>query len=348
MAPTSNKAIIFKKAPEGFPKPGEDLVIEDRPIELVAPEGGVVAKVLYSSFDPYQRGRLRKPEVKSYFPPMTIDQPLENTSLLRVIESKTDRFAKDDVLKSFMCPNQQYVVLSAEQAKAQSIFKVEESSEFELAHHLGVLGMPGLTAYASLFEIGKPKKGETIFVSSAAGAVGQVVGQLAKREGLTVIGSVGSDEKVEYCKELGFDHVFNYKKESPDAALTRLAPNGIDIYYENVGGEHLEAALKHMNQYGRIPTCGMISEYNVKPEDQKGIKGLMSIVSKEITMRGFLYNSIAPAWSAQFKEDVTKGLKDGSIKAKLHVVDGIENGPAGFVGMLRGENFGKAVLKIGE
>ncbi|TLD22846.1 hypothetical protein PspLS_07139 [Pyricularia sp. CBS 133598] len=348
MAPTSNKAIIFKQAPEGFPKPGEDLVIEDRPLELVAPEGGVVAQVLYTSFDPYQRGRLRKPEVKSYFPAMTIGQPLENTSLLRVIESKTERFAKGDVLKHFMCPNQQYVVLSAEQAQAQTIFKVEEASEFELAHHLGVLGMPGLTAYASLFEIGKPKKGETIFVSSAAGAVGQVVGQLAKREGLTVIGSVGSDEKVEYCKDLGFDHVFNYKKESPDAALTRLAPNGIDIYYENVGGDHLEAALKHMNKYGRIPTCGMISEYNVKPEDQKGIKGLMNIVSKEITMRGFLYNSIAGAWAAQFKEDVTKGLKDGSIKAKLHVVDGIENGPEGFVGMLRGENFGKAVLKISE
>ncbi|TLS28628.1 hypothetical protein PpBr36_00610 [Pyricularia pennisetigena] len=342
MAPTSNKAIIFKKAPEGFPKPGEDLVVEDRPIELVAPEGGVVAKVLYSSFDPYQRGRLRNPEVKSYFPALTIGQPIENSSLLRVVESKTERFAKGDVVKHLMCPNQQYVVLSAEQAKQQNVFKVEESGEFELAHHLGALGMPGLTAYSSLFEIGKPKKGETIFVSSAAGAVGQLVGQLAKREGLTVIGSVGSDEKVEYCKELGFDHAFNYKKESPDAALTRLAPGGIDIYYENVGGEHLEAALKHMNKFGRIPTCGMISEYNVKPEDQKGIKGLMNIVSKEITMRGFLVNSLAGAWAAKFTEDVTKGLKDGSIKAKLHVVDGIDNGPEGFVGMLRGENFGKA------
>lgn len=211
--------------------------------------------------------------------------------------------------------------------------------------------MPGLTAYSSLYDIGKPVKGETIFISAASGAVGQLVGQLAKHEGLRVIGSVGSDEKLEYItKELKFDGGFNYKKENPADALKRLAPGGIDIYYENVGGVQLEAAINALNDFGRIVACGMISEYS-KPEPERyGVKNLMQVVAKRLTMRGFIVydKDMGPRYIKERDEKVGKWLQDGSFKAKSSVTEGIDNGPDGFVGMLQGKNFGKAVLKIAD
>lgn len=217
--------------------------------------------------------------------------------------------------------------------------------------YIGVLGMPGLTAYSSLYDIGKPVKGETIFISAASGAVGQLVGQLAKHEGLRVIGSVGSDEKLEYItKELKFDGGFNYKKENPADALKRLAPGGIDIYYENVGGVQLEAAINALNDFGRIVACGMISEYS-KPEPERyGVKNLMQVVAKRLTMRGFIVSDkdMGPRYIKERDEKVGKWLQDGSFKAKSSVTEGIDNGPDGFVGMLQGKNFGKAVLKIAD
>jgi NADPH-dependent curcumin reductase CurA len=159
----------------------------------------------------------------------------------------------------------------------------------DVRDNIGALSMPGLTAYASLYGIGKPKKGETIFISSAAGAVDQIVGQIAKHKGLKVIGSVGSDDKLNIIlNELSFDGGFNYKKEKPSEALERLAPDCIDIYYENVGGEQLEAALANMNNFGRIVASEMISQYSLPPEKQYGVKGLRYIVGKRLTMRSFL------------------------------------------------------------
>lgn len=211
--------------------------------------------------------------------------------------------------------------------------------------------MPGLTAYSSFYEIGKPVKGETIFISSASGAVGALVGQLAKHEGLTVIGSVGSDDKLDYIiNELKFDGGFNYKTEKSADALKRLAPNGIDIYYENVGGEQLEAAINAMKDYGRIVACGMISEYSKPEADRYPIKNLMNIVAKRITMRGFIVSdaNMGPLHVKARDENVAKWLADGSFKASLSVTEGIDNGPEGLIGMLAGKNFGKAVLKIAD
>ena len=165
---------------------------------------------------------------------------------------------------------------------------------------------------------------------------------------MKVIGSVGSDDKVEYLKELGFDDGFNYKKEKPLDALKRLAPNGIDIYYENVGGEQLEAALECMNQFGRIVACGMISDYNVeKPEDRYPIRNLMMIVGKQLTMRGFLVGNkdLGPKWSKEHQKNVRAWLKDGTFKTRSHVW-AIEEADKGFAGMLKGENLGKAVVKL--
>ena len=255
MAP--NKTLIYKKAPTGLPVPGEHLVIESRETDLEnAPPGGLVVECTYASFDPYLRPRMRDPSVKSYSPPFDIDGPITNATVGKVLKSDHPDFSVGDTVRAHT-PIAQYARIA--DPRAQMAFKITNPMGLDLANFVGPLGMPGLTAYASLHRIGKPKKGETIFVSSAAGAVGQIVGQIAKKEGLRVIGSVGSDEKLDFItKELGFDAGFNYKKEKPDDALARLAPEGLDIYYENVGGEHLEAALDHMNTQGRIVACGMV------------------------------------------------------------------------------------------
>jgi NADPH-dependent curcumin reductase CurA len=256
MAPS--KTLVYKQVPKGLPVPGQDLVIETREVDLEnPPKGGLVVKVLYASFDPYLRPKMRDPSIQSYSPAFMPNDPIVNDTVSKVLKSDSPDFQEGDIIKVYG-PLAEYAVVK--DPKAQRALKVQNPHNLDLAVFTGALGMPGLTAWSSLHRIGKPKKGETIFVSSAAGAVGQLVGQIAKKEGLTVIGSVGSDEKLDFIvNELGFDAGFNYKKEKPGAALKRLAPQGIDIYYENVGGEHLEAALDNMNVFGRIVACGMVS-----------------------------------------------------------------------------------------
>jgi NADPH-dependent curcumin reductase CurA len=260
----SNKTLVFKKIPDGLPVAGEHIAVEDRgpfdPESSVPPAGGVTLEVLYASFDPYQRGRLRDPKVKSYSPPFLVGEPITNNSVARVLKSDSPDYTPGELIVANV-PTAEYAVLDREGIAQQVRGKVHNPHGLkDLGLFLGPLGMPGLTGWSSLYEIGKPKKGETIFVSSAAGAVGQVVGQIAKREGLRVIGSVGDDAKLEFIlKELGFDAGFNYKREKAGEALARLAPEGIDIYYENVGGEQLEAALEAMNNHGRVVACGMVS-----------------------------------------------------------------------------------------
>ena len=249
----SNKGLIFKSVPLGWPKPGENLAVEERDFDLeTSPaENGITTKNLYLSFDPYQRGRMRAPEKKSYSPPFELGKPITNSGVAKVLKSNNSKFQEGDLVVG-MLPTEEYSVVSGE--VANNMFrKLDNPYNLDPKLFIGSLGMPGLTAYSSLYEIGKPKKGETIFISAASGAVGQIVGQLAKHEGLTVIGSVGSDDKLEFIKnELKFDEGFNYKKEKPAVALAKLAPNGIDIYYENVGGEQLDAALGALNNFGRI------------------------------------------------------------------------------------------------
>jgi len=346
---SQNKAIIFRKIPTGMPVPGEHLTVEPVPFddEAPAPEGGITVQVLYASFDPYMRGRMRAPEVKSYSPPFDLNKPIPSRCIAKVLKSNNSLYQPGDLVVGFL-PVQQYCSLSsADMARIQPLqnpLGIEDIRVF-----LGALGMTGLTAYASLREIGKPKKGETIFVSSAAGAVGQVVGQLAKHEGLRVIGSVGSDAKLDFIvNEVGFDGGFNYKKEKPADALARLAPDGIDIYYENVGGEHLEAALDAMKNYGRIVACGMISQYNLPPDQRYGVKNLMNFVSKRLLMQGFIVGDpgFGDKWAKEHALRVSAWIKDGSLKEVTSETVGIDNAIEGLVGIFRGENFGKAVLKL--
>lgn len=204
-----------------------------------------------------------------------------------------------------------------------------------------------MTAYSSLKIIGQPKAGETIFISAASGAVGQLVGQIAKKLGLRVVGSAGTDQKVEYLlKELKFDAAFNYKNGSILESLKAAAPEGIDIYYENVGGETLEAALEVMKNHGRVIACGMISTYNT--QTPYGVRNLSQIVIKRITMRGFIVSDFAAECGADFVKDVGSWLAKGEIIYKEDIADGIDRAPDAFVGMLQGKNFGKQVVKIAD
>jgi hypothetical protein len=347
-----NKGLIFKQVPNGWPVAGQDLAIEAREFDIdqEPPKNGLTVKNYYVSYDPYQRGRMRPATSKSYAPPFEIGKPITNRAISKVIKSGVDKFKPGDVVISMDgTGTEEYSVL--EEGPASRTMKLENPYNLDPKIFVGALGMPGLTAWSSFYEIGEPKKGETIFISAASGAVGQLVGQLAKHEGLKVIGSVGDDKKLDFIlKDLGFDGGFNYKNEKPADALSKLAPNGIDIYYENVGGEQLEAALNHMNNFGRVIACGMISQYNAKPEELYPIRNLMNVVAKRIKMQGFIVSdaNMGPKYFKEHQEKLQKWIQDGSFKAVFSVTDGIDNAVDGFLGMLSGKNFGKALLQIAD
>jgi len=307
---------------------------------------------------------MRDPETKWAYPAFIPNEPIETYLLGSVIASSSLAFKIGDILHGLL-PIQEYTFVLAE--KAEKLEKVSNPNGLDEKLFLGVLGMPGLSAYSSLYGIGKPKAGETIFISSAAGAVGSLVGQLAIREGLKVIGSVGSDEKLQYImNELGFNAGFNYKTESAAEALPRIAEERLDIYYDNVGGEQLEGALANMKMRGRISpspfpltlyfhstntktvVSGMISQYSKPASEIYSVKNLMTIVTSQLNIQGFYWNApdMGPKYKEEHQEKVQRWLREGSLKAKMDVTEGIENAAEGLVRMLEGRNFGKAVLKI--
>ena len=341
----TNKALIFKKIPDGLPIAGKDLTIENVPNEPT-PVNGVTLQSLYASFDPYLRGKMRAPEIKSYTPAFPLGEPIFNAVIAKVLHSNSKGFKEGDLVLGYL-PIQQYTAVDGDGVKG--LKHVENPLGIDIRHFLGALGMPGLTAYSSLYKIGQPKKGETIFISAASGAVGQVVGQIAKHEGLTVIGGVGTDEKLEYItKDLGFDAGFNHRKEKPGDALARLAPQGIDIYYDNVGGETLDAALVALNVHGRIVACGSISQYNNKTGEGYGVRNLAYVVAKRLLMQGFIVldSEFSGPYVAEHQKNVQQWIKDGSFKALVYETDGIDNAAEGLLGLFTGKNKGKAVLKF--
>lgn len=379
----ANKAVIFKKAPSSLPVEGEHLAIEQQDFDRdqSPPQGGLTVRVNYLSFDPYMRGRLREGG-KSYVPAFELNKPITNRGIATVIKSDNDKFKPDDEIVVESLSFAEYAALDKNLVD-RACSKLENPHGIDPRIFLGALGMPGITAYSSFYEIGKPQKSETILISAASGAVGQVVGQLAKHEGLKVIASVGDDKKLDFVtKELGFDCGFNYKKEKPADALKRLAPDGIDIYYENVrfmsrglrhrtdilqvGGEHLEAALNAMNNFGRISksctitlmrtvclttntvACGMISQYNLPPNELYGVKSLMMVVGKRITIRGFIQadKDFGPKYRDEHRERVAKWIAEGTFKPKTDTTEGIDNAIKGFLGIYSGDNFGKALLSV--
>jgi NADPH-dependent curcumin reductase CurA len=300
--------------------------------------GQVLVRNLVMTVDPYMRGRMN--DTRSYAPPFEIGKALQGGAVGEVVESTVDSLRPGDTVLHGL-GWRDFAVVDAHQ-----VTKVDPTIA-PVNAYLGVLGMTGLTAYAGLLRTAEFKKGDAVFVSAAAGAVGQLVGQLARIKGASrVIGSAGSAEKVALLTdELGFDAAFNYKDGPVGGQLTAAAPDGIDVYFDNVGGDHLEAALDSLHLHGRITACGMISVYN-NTEATPAPRNLPIIIGKRLTMRGMLVADHFDLTDA-FVADVAPLLASGELKHRETVVEGLENAPEAFLGMLRGENTGKMLVKIG-
>ncbi|MEU3652980.1 NADP-dependent oxidoreductase [Streptomyces sp. NPDC032161] len=333
--PTTGREWHLVARPHGWPK-AEDLALREAPVAAPG-EGRVLVRNLYFSVDPYMRGRMN--DVKSYTPPFALDRPMDGGAVGEVIASDAPGFAVGDhVLHGLGW--REYAEVPAKHA-----VKVDPSLA-PLSAYLGVLGMPGLTAYAGLFEVASFKPGDAVFVSGAAGAVGSQVGQMARIKGASrVIGSAGSAEKVRLLvEEYGFDVAFNYKDGPVDEQLRRAAPDGIDVYFDNVGGEHLEAAIASLHVHGRVTACGMIAQYNAT-EPTPAPRNLALIIGKRLRIQGMLvrdHDELQP----RFVEDVAGWLASGELKYRETVVEGIENGFDAFLGLLRGENTGKMIVSL--
>ena len=332
-----NREIYLKSRPVGMPTAANFELVES-PVPRPA-AGQFLVRNIWMSVDPYMRGRMMDRE--SYVPPFEVGRPLDGGSVGRVVESKHGGFAAGDYVCGFASGGwREYYV--SDGAMMQKV----DPALAPLQAYLGVLGMPGMTAYTSLLRIGEPKGGETVFVSAAAGAVGSVVCQIAKLKGCRVVGSVGADDKARWLlDEAGIDAAVNYRTCGNLLAAVRAAcPGGIDIYYENVGGEHLEVALELMNKYGRLVMCGMISMYN-SVEPPPGPRNLMYVVGKSLKMQGFIVTDFLDL-VPQFFADMGGWIAAGKIKWRETVVDGIENAPQAFLGLFKGENTGKMLVRL--
>jgi len=331
-----SKEIRLKNRPEGLPAKS-DFELAEVTIPVVN-QGEILVQNVYMSVDPYMRARMY--DRKSYLPPFQIGQPLEGFCVGQVVESKNEGFSVGDYVLSMLGWRAYFV------SGGDGLTKIDPGLA-PVQAYLGAVGMTGMTAYVGLLRIGQLKEGETVFVSAAAGAVGSMVCQIAKLKDCYVVGSAGSDEKAAWLvEEAGIDAAFNYKTtEDVIAEVGKQFPKGIDVYFENVGGVHLEAALEHMNPYGRIVMCGVISQYNaVKPVP--GPARLPYIISKKLTMKGFIVMDHFDKLT-QFYTDMGEWIAEGKIKWKETIIDGIENAPEAFIGLFKGENIGKMIVKVG-
>jgi len=338
--------------------PGEGMVKLDdmKIVKSVVPELGendVLLKNLCCSVDPFMRGRMRK-GVKSYVASFEEGKPMPVFSVTQVAKigsAVTDIKVGD----KYMCFNgiEKYTVLPQQVIKGNgqkdlgSFNKIDPNNPLKDSFYLGLFGMPGMTAWAFFNKAGKPKEGETIFVTAAAGAVGQVVCQLAKLKGLRVVACASSPEKIAFLKQaIKVDEAFSYRdfpdKESFTAQLRKVCPNGIDIYYDNVGGYILDSALELMNIHGRVIMCGMISQYNLKDKYKYTLR---DITSRRLTLQGCLFNDYFPQCMGEFMQDMIPKMQQGKLIYKEHIYKGVEKTPEAFLGLFNSENFGKVVIE---
>ncbi|TXG72990.1 hypothetical protein EZV62_001569 [Acer yangbiense] len=338
----SNKQVILNNYVSGFPKE-PDMSITTNTIQLKVPEDstGILVKNLYLSCDPYMRPRMQKLD-GSYVESFKPGSPIYGYGVAKVLDSGHPRFKKGDLIWG-MTGWEEYALIATPQSLL-SLFKIQHT-DVPLSYYTGILGMPGMTAYAGFYEVCSPKLGEYVYVSAASGAVGQLVGQFAKLLGCYVVGSAGSKDKVDLLmNKFKFDEAFNYKEEEDlNAALKRYFPEGIDIYFENVGGKMLDAVLLNMRARGRIAVCGMISQYNLdKPE---GVYNLTTLISKGIRMEGFLvpdYYHLYP----KYLEMIIPHIKEGKIVYVEDVAEGLESAPSALIGLFSGRNVGKQVVAV--
>lgn len=332
---TRSREIHLKSRPVGIPTLDN---FQLATVDLPAPgPGQVLVRNLFMSVDPYMRGRMV--DRKSYVPPFQLDEVMTGGAVGVVEASNGGPFAVGDHVLSMYGWREAFV------SDGRGLTQVDPASA-PVESYLGVMGMPGMTAYVGLLDIGAPKAGETVFVSGAAGAVGSVACQIAKLKGCRVVGSAGSDDKVAWLKETaGVDAAFNYKTMPVAAALAKFCPDGVDVYFDNVGGDHLEAALHRMNNYGRVVACGMISLYNAT-EPSAAPRNLALVVGKRIKIQGFIVSDHMDR-APEFYADMGAWLAEGKVVSEETVMEGIERAPDAFVGLFTGENVGKMLVKLG-
>lgn len=331
-----NKQLIFKKRPIGLPEKDTWELIET---EIPTPgDGEILVEQYYISLDPAMRGWMN--DAKSYIPPVQIGEVMRAGAAGKVLKSNNPKFKEGDYVYGWGGV-QQYSV-----SDGQTFYKVDKNL-VPLPVYTGTLGMPGMTAYFGILEVGKIKEGEIVLVSGAAGAVGSIVGQIAKIKGCTVIGIAGGADKCKYLvEELGFDGAIDYKNENLHARLRELCPKGIDVYFDNVGGEILDAALARLRRHARVVICGAISQYNNK-EAINGPKNYLSLLVNRASMTGMVVMDYAKDYGKAGME-MGQWMMQGKLKSREHIEEGIENFYETFLKLFSGEKLGKLILKIAD
>jgi NADPH-dependent curcumin reductase CurA len=334
--PTTQRQVRLASRPVGFPKESDFRVV-DAPVPEPGP-GEFLVRAVYLSLDPYMRGRMS--DARSYVPPVALGDVMEGGVVGEVVRSNHPGFAVGDVVESRF--GWQEFAVSA----GKGVRRIDPDAA-PISTALGVLGMPGLTAYFGLLEVGQPKPGETVVVSAASGAVGGLVGQIAKLKGCRAVGLAGSDAKVGYLTgELGYDAGINYRTAPDlDAALRAACPNGIDVYFDNVGGRITEAVSRHVNPFARFAVCGLISQYNLT-EPEVVPRNERFVLVNRVRVQGFIVFDFA----ARYKEGLAQlgaWVRDGKLKYREDIVDGLERAPATLIGLLEGRNFGKTLVRVG-
>jgi hypothetical protein len=334
--PGTHRQVRLAARPVGFPKESDFRIVEG-PVPSAGP-GEILVRTVYLSLDPYMRGRMS--DARSYVPPVTLGDVMEGGTVGEVVRSNHPGFAEGDVVEGRL-GWQEYAV-----SAGKGVRKIDPTLA-PISTALGVLGMPGLTAYFGLLEVGQPKPGETVVVSAASGAVGGLVGQIAKLRGCRAVGLAGSDAKVTYItRELGYDAGINYRTAPDlDAALQAACPNGIDVYFDNVGGRITQAVSRHVNTFARFAICGLISQYNLT-EPELAPRNERFVLTSRVRIQGFIVFDFA----ARYKEGLAQlgaWVREGTLKYREDVVDGLESAPGALIGLLQGKNFGKMLVRVG-
>lgn len=330
---TKNKQVLLAARPEGAPRATDFRIVES---ELRDPEDGeLLVKNLFLSLDPYMRSRMN--EGKSYAARVELDQVMVGGTVSEIVASRHPGLQVGDVVVGGF-GWQEYAL-----SRGEGLRKVD-SKKVPLSAYLGAVGMPGVTAWYGLFDIGKPKPGETVVVAAASGAVGSVVGQLAKLHGCRTIGIAGGKDKCDYVtRELGFDACLDHRDPSLKELFREATPAGVDVYFENVGGAILDMVLARLNPFARIPLCGLVSQYNAT--EPYGVKNFFSLLVNRVTLQGFIVSDHLDRWPTALAE-LADHVAGGRIKFRESIAEGLDSAPAAFIGMLEGKNFGKQLVKL--
>ncbi|EGQ3804418.1 NADP-dependent oxidoreductase [Staphylococcus pseudintermedius] len=332
----NNEQIVLATRPKGVP---QDDVFRFENVDVKAPEAGEIQiESIYISVDPYMRGRMN--DTKSYIQPYALDEPLKGHIVGKVQQSNHEQFSVGDYVTGIL-PWRRINTVSGESVTRLDVRDVP------LYLYLSVLGMPGMTAYTGLLQIGKPKANETVVVSAASGAVGSVVGQIAKIKGARVVGIASGEKKTAYLtNELGFDAAIDYKSSDFATQLEAAVPDGVDVYFENVGGAVSDEVFKHLNQFARVPVCGAISSYNADVEEL-GARIQGTLVKNQALMQGFVVAQFSDYFK-EAQEQLSQWITEGKIKAEFTIDEGFDQVPTAFRKLFTGENFGKQIVKVAE